>query len=300
MLCDGDKRIDVETTNAGGFDPDDSSKSAKPRHAGHRREVDEVGLAAIASYNHGVALSREKRFHEAALANFRALAIDSLSPSAANNALADLIGWPMELAKVGEYEAALAIMAVALELAPTDPALKNNHKVLWAEYAELTMAAGKTDAAIAILRRAAKAKTGEDFETQQAYLFARPAEECMDAGDWEAALKLIDSGIKVVDPKALKKLRDMRVGLFLRWSQAESKKEQYEKALAILKRAAAEEKDGRIKNNTLATYDIWADTHMKRGDWAEAIKVYEHGLKHLPGDRHLNNNLAYCRDQMKK
>jgi tetratricopeptide (TPR) repeat protein len=300
VLCDGDRRIDIETTNALGFDPDGISKSKKVRHAGQRREVGEVGLAAVAAYNHGVSLSREKRYHEGALANFRALALDSLSPSAAHNALADLVNWPLELAKAGDYEAALAVLAVALELAPGESALKNNHKVVWSEYAESRMAASKTDEAIAILRRAAKAKTGEDFETRQAYLFAQPAEARIQAGEWEAALKIIDSGIKAVDPKAQKKLREMRVGLFLGWSHDEATKERFEKALAVLKRAAAEESDSRIKNNTVVVYDSWADTHMKRGEWAEAIKIYEQGLKHLPGDGHLRNNLEYCREQMKK
>ena len=122
----------------------------------------------------------------------------------------------------------------------------------------------------------------------------------MNAGQWDEALKLIDSGIKAVDPKAQKTLREMRVGLFLRWAHAEEKKNQFEKAVAVLKRAAVEEKDGRIKNNTLAVYDTWANGYMKSGEWAEAIRVYERGLTQLPGDKHLANNLAYCREQMKK
>jgi tetratricopeptide (TPR) repeat protein len=300
VLCDGDKRIDVETTNARGFDPADKDKSAKERHAGHRREVGETGLAAIVAYNHGVELSNAKRFQEAALANVRALALDSTNPSAAKNAVADLTNWPLELAKAGEFETALAVLAVGLELAPNEAGLTNNHKVIWAEYADARMKAGKPDEAVAVLRRAAKAVTGEDFESRQAYLFARPADTLMHAEKWDDALKLIDTGIKAVDPKAQKTLREMRVGLFLRWAQTEEKKGQFASALTILKRAASEESDNRIKNNTLVVYDTWADGHRKRGEWTEAIQVYERGLTQLPGDKHLANNLAYCREQMKK
>ncbi len=300
VLCDGDKRIDIETTNAEGFDPARKEKSKKERHAGHRREVGETGLASVVAYNHGVELSKEKRFHEAALANVRALALDPTNSSAAQNALADLTNWPLELAKAGEYENAIAVLAVGLQLAPKAAGLKNNHRVIWAEYADARMNAGKPDEAVAILRRAAKAITGEDFETRQAYLFARPADMLMHAGKWDEALKLIDSGIKTVDAKAQKTLREMRVGLFLRWANAEEKKGKFETALAILKRAAAKEKDGRIKNNTLAVYDTWANGYMQRGEWADAIRVYERGLTQLPGDEHLAHNLAYCREQMKK
>lgn len=300
VLCDGDKRIDIETTNAEGFDPARKEKSIKERHAGHRREVGEAGLASIVAYNHGVELSRAKQFHEAALANVRALALDSTNPSAAHNAMADITNWPLELVKVGEYENAIAVLTVARELSPKDAALKTNERVVWSNYAASRVTAGKPDEAVTILRRAAKAVTSADFEIQQAYLFARPADELMNAGRWDDALKMIDSGLKIVDPKAHKELREYRVGLFLRWAAAEENKGQFESALAILKRATGEEKDSRIKNNTLATYDSWAHGYMKSGDWAEAIRVYERGLAQLPGDQHLANNLAYCREQMKK
>jgi tetratricopeptide (TPR) repeat protein len=299
VLCDGDKRIDVETTNAQGFDPSDAT-GRKKHSAAERREVGEEGLAAIIAYNHGVTLSQEKHYHEAALANFRALAIDPTNPGAAKNAMADLTNWPLELAKSGDYENALAVMSVGLQLAPTESSLKNNHKVVWSEYADARMKAGKPVEAVAILRRAAKAGTGEDFETRQAYLFVMPAQELMDAGKWDEALKLIDSGMKAVDLKAQKTLRESRVGVFLRWSQEEASKEKFEKALEVLKRGAAEEKDSRIKNNTVVTYDTWANTFMTNGKWDEAIRIYERGLKQLPGDKHLENNLAYCREQMKK
>lgn len=300
VLCDGEKRIDIETTNARGFDPDAKGEIGKERHAGHRREVGDAGLASIIAYNHGVALSKEKRYYDATLANCRALALDPTNPGAAKNAIADLVNWPNEMIKNGEYERALAVLAVGLQLAPTESGLKHNHKVAWAEYAESRMKAGKVDEAVAILRRAAKAGTGEDFETRQAYLFIGPAQDLMDVSKWDEALVLIDRGLKAVDPKAQKKLREVRVGLFLQWSHAEATNKAFEKSLAVLKRAAAEERDGRIKNNTLALYDSWANTHIQRGEWKEAIKVYEQGLKQLPGDSHLTNNLAYCREQMKK
>lgn len=305
ILYDGDKPIDVETTNARGFDPTDDQASAKrvtkaQRHANNRREIGETGLAAIIAYNHGVTLSKERRYHEAVLANFRSLALDPSNPSAAKNAVADLTNWPLKQAKAGEYESALTILAVGLQLAPTESSLKNNNKVVWAEYAAARMKAGEPVEAVAILRRAAKAGTGEDFETRQAYLFVLPAQDLMEAGEWDEALKVIDSGLKAVDLKAQKKLRESRVGLFLRWSQVEAGKDRFEKALAVLERGAAEEKDSRIKNNTVVVFDTWANGYMKSGKWDEAVRIYERGLKLLPGDAHLANNLAYCREQMKK
>ena len=113
VLCNGDRRLDVETTNKEGFDPDATGRAkvakatgkavVKERHAGHRREVGEAGLAAIIAYNHGVTLAKAKKYYEAILANVRALALDRDNPAAACNAIADLTNWPAELSKDGKY-----------------------------------------------------------------------------------------------------------------------------------------------------------------------------------------------------
>jgi tetratricopeptide (TPR) repeat protein len=177
VLVDGGRRIDVETTNQDGFDPDREKGKPGKRHPGTRREVGEAGLAAVIAYNHGVALAKARRFPAALAANLRALALDRDNPSAAANAVADLTNWPNELSKAGQYEEALAVLKVGRELTAGRPAA-----------------------------------------------------------------------------------------------------------------------DG-LKKNALAVFDAWAGGHMKRGEWAEAIRVYERGLAALPGDKHLAHNLAYCRQE---
>jgi tetratricopeptide (TPR) repeat protein len=303
VLIDGDQRLDVETTSAQGFNPHGDAKEREKirKAAGNRREIGPAGLAAVVAYNHGVGLASEKHFAKAVAANFRALALDRTNPSAIKNALAELTNWPLELAKKGEYEEALTVIAVALELAPKERGLLNNHKVLWCEYAEARYQVGKTAEALEVLRRAASAIPSENMEARQAYLFIEPAQKLMDAGKWEEALTLFSSGITQVDTKARKPLEDARAGLFLNWSKREVKEGRFEKALEILRRGAGlAPKDGRFRNNMLVAYDAWAGTHMKRGEWDQAIEVYEKGLKELPGDRHLANNLAYCKQEAKR
>jgi len=305
VLRDGDRRIDVETTSPQGFNPKGvkTPKGATPadRYAGKRREVGELGLAAVIAYNHGVGLAEGKQYHEALLANFRALSLDPTNPGAANNALAGFVNWGLELSEAGKYEEALAVVAAGLEAAPKDAALANNRKAIWQHYAAARTKAGETDAALEVLRRAAKAAPGADFEVRQADLFAKPARELIAAGKYEEALALYTAGLGKVDPKAAAKLKQARVGLFLDWANAAVEKNDFEKAIGILKRGAGlEPKSGDILNNTRATYDAWADTHMKKDDWAGAVKVYETGLAHLPGDSHLKHNLAYCKQEQAK
>jgi tetratricopeptide (TPR) repeat protein len=55
-----------------------------------------------------------------------------------------------------------------------------------------------------------------------------------------------------------------------------------------------------LVRNTQALFDAWANVSMRRNDWATAIRRYEAGLKQLPGDSHLSENLQYCRSQLRQ
>ena len=297
ILCDGEKRMDVETTNAEGFDPKQANK-IKRRGGSNAREVGETGLAAIIAYNHGVKLANAKRHGEALLANLRSLGLDPVNPAAANNALANLTNWPMALAEAGKYEEALTTIGVCLSLTPKHAALANNHLVIWQNYAQTLAKDGKIGEALAVLRRAKTAVPTGEFEKQQAFLYVTPAEKHVEAGDWEEALKVYAAGLAKVDPNAKKTLTEARTGTYFRWCEAYQQKGEFSKAVEILRRGhSLNASDGRFKNNTVAVYDAWANTHVKQKDWDGAIRVYEEALKHLPGDGHLSNNLDYCKQE---
>ena len=302
VVIDGSRRIDVETTSPRGVDPKGvkTPKGTAPadRYAGNRREVGELGLAAVIVYNHGVGMIEMNLYHESMMTSLRALSLDPSNPSAAQNTLAGFVKWSLELNECEKYEEALVILATGLEISPKDSAMLNNRKVLWHSYAESRSKAGKMEEALDVLRRAAKAIPGEDFETRQAFLFIDRANELVESGKWIEALKLFDSGVAKVDKKAAAKIKDARIGLFLNRSVAAMEKGEYEAALEILKEGEKlEPKDGRIKNNAVAAFDKWANNLMEKKDWAGAVAVYEKGLAQFPGDSHLKNNLAYCKQE---
>jgi tetratricopeptide (TPR) repeat protein len=305
LLRDRGQAIDVETTSPIGVDPKGvkTPKGSTPadRYAGKRREVGELGLAAVIAYNHGVGMLEGKQYHEAMMASLRALCLDPTSPSAAQNTRAAFVKWELELDHAGRFEEALVVLAAGLELDPKESALVNNHKLLWHRYAQSRMKTGKVDEALEIMRRAAKAVPSEDYETKQAFLFIEPAQDLSKAGKWDEALKLYNEALGKVDKKAAVKIRDARTGLFLNRSVAAIEKGEFETALGILKDGAKlEPKDSRIKNNMTVVYDRWANGYAEKGDWARAIEVYEKALSQLPGDSHLKNNLAYCKQEQSK
>jgi pentatricopeptide repeat protein len=55
-----------------------------------------------------------------------------------------------------------------------------------------------------------------------------------------------------------------------------------------------------LTNNSIATWNAFADSLMNAKNWDGAIKVYEEALSAFPDSSLLNNNLDYCRQQMSK
>jgi tetratricopeptide (TPR) repeat protein len=234
------------------------------RYRGQRREVGELGLAAVIYYNHGAALAQDKRYHEAILANFRALNLDRENPAAARNARAELTNWGLALARAGKFEQAINVVAIGLRLDPDDFGLNNNRKVIWTEYAESFLAAGKDEEAMAVLRRAAGTAPKADFASVQAQLYLRRGEKHIDAGRWDEALAVAERGLAKVDAGPRKALRDWRAGVFVRWARAERKKGNFDQAVAALEKGlAAEPREA----------DFPKEMGLLAGEWARAAEA---------------------------
>lgn len=254
ILYDGTAHADVETTTASGFNPS-RNKSAQAEfekltgfayipdsHRDQRREVGELGLVAIIYYNHGVELSREKRYPEALLAYFRAMSLDPEFTSAVNNALAMLANWSHDLARQQRFEEALGVAALGLRLAPQDAALVNNHKAVWSMWADALMKGGKNDEAIALLRRADRALPGQGFARMQAWVVIREGEEQIKAGNWQKAASAAAAELVArLDQGAQQEVAEWAASVPHRWAQSETRQGRYARALDILeaRRAAA-------------------------------------------------------------
>jgi tetratricopeptide (TPR) repeat protein len=265
VLYVGGEPIDVETTNAHGFDPANPEQREKLRkekgitvladkHDGKGRELGDLGLAAVILANRSASLAEAKRYHEAALAGFRAVCLDPESPSALQNAQAALNNGCLHLSGEGKHEEAERMAGVGLEMDPANSSLRNNHVLVCLGWAESLRKAGKEDDALAVLRRAAGQAPKEqkkDYLELQAHLFIRPGEELVKASEWDKALALAQNGLSKIDEEARKDLRRWRNGLFLHWADAEQKGN-VEKAVAILEKGMAADPDERNFANNLA------------------------------------------------
>jgi hypothetical protein len=127
VLVTRGRNIDVETTSASGFDLDPFRREGRPRSPGpreFRREVGPPGLAGFVAFNHGITLSREKRYAESVRANLFALGLDPDNRSAARNLVAALERWLGDLVRARKFEQAMAVVSVGCELVPDEPAFQ--------------------------------------------------------------------------------------------------------------------------------------------------------------------------------
>jgi tetratricopeptide (TPR) repeat protein len=295
ILYDGTDHADVETTTAGGFNParDQAAREQFTKLTGfayipdsnrdQRREVSEIGLVAITYYNHGVELSRQKRYHEALLAYFRSMSLDSEFDSAVKNALAVLANWSVELSDEKKFDQAIDVLSTGLELAPMDATLVNNHKAVWSHWADSLIRSGKTEEALAVIDRAVKAVPDGPFQRMRAWVFIQPGEELAKTGQWEKAIALVQPGLNKLDGEPRKELDEWGRGLYLRWANDAIGRGKFEQAVAALEQGlAARPGDPKLTNNIAYCVQEWAAEVYKKEGLRKSESVVESMLKRFP------------------
>jgi tetratricopeptide (TPR) repeat protein len=295
ILYDGTEHADVETTTAGGFNParDQAARDQFTKLTGfayipdsnrdQRREVSEIGLVAITYYNHGVELSQQKRYHEALLAYFRSMSLDSEFDSAVKNALAVLANWSVELSNEKKFDQAIDVLSTGLELAPKDATLVNNRKAVWSHWADSLIQAGKTEEALAVIDRAAKAVPDGPFQRMRAWVFIQPGEELAKTGQWEKAIALVQPGLNKLDGEPRKELDEWGQGLYLRWANDAIRHGKFDQAVSALDQGlAARPGDPKLTQNIAYSVQEWAGDVYKKEGLRKSELVVESMLKRYP------------------
>ena len=295
ILYDGTDHADVETTTAGGFNParDPAAREQFTKLTGfayipdsnrdQRREVSEIGLVAITYYNHGVELSHQKRYHEALLAYFRSMSLDSEFDSAVKNALAVLANWSVELSNKKKFDQAIDVLSTGLQLAPKDATLVNNHKAVWSLWADSLIRGGKTQEALAVIGRAAKAVPDGPFQRMRAWVFIQPGEELAKSGQWEQAIALVQPGLKQLDGEARKELDEWGEGLYLRWGNDAIKRGNFEQAIAALEQGlTVRPGDPKFTQNIAYSFQEWSAAVYKKEGIRKSESIIESMLKRFP------------------
>ncbi|MEZ5653551.1 MAG: hypothetical protein R3E87_23700 [Burkholderiaceae bacterium] len=77
--------------------------------------------------------------------------------------------------------------------------------------------------------------------------------------------------------------------------------EHWQRAVEVYDRALNRQPgDNHLLNNARAAWHSWANEFMSRQDWASAIDIYQRALERLPGTAAFEQNIRYCRQQLRR
>jgi len=226
-LIDGKKRVEVECTNPDGYDWAVKSKRpgvvviglAPDRKGG--TDADGFGLAAAAAVNRGIGFAKAEVPDPAAAVRCYAvaLALHPADPAARKNAVAVVANQGVKLAAAGKYEEALAVYAAGLAAFGEAGKLDHNHKVIWSDYLDAEFAAGRHEAGLKLLPRAAAAvPAADDFKIPATWV-VRAAQTKVDKDGWAAGLAVADAGAKHLTAAQVAAVKKWQDGVYRRRSQ---------------------------------------------------------------------------------
>lgn len=241
-LLDGEKRVQIETTNPRGYDWEKVAKTPGVTVIGivpDRKkavDVDGLALASLTYTNRAVALTKEKTPQRlaAAACDAAALALYPTGAGAINNTVATFTNWGMDLTAAGKHEDALRVLAFGASVAPKANALANNQAVAWSEYILSLLRAGKDKEGVEVALRAAKALPRDADFAHPSRWFEIAGDEKLQKEEWEAGLAFAERGGKVLSEAEQARLKPWRSGVYRRWSQTLLEKNDYPGSLKVL------------------------------------------------------------------
>lgn len=345
ILYHDNKTYPIETTSRYGFNPDrknrireledDADEAAAVRQENdpaprEPREINEQGLVAVLYYTRGYFHGKAKRHHEALLAYFNALSLDTNLPSANRNALSELINWSVDLGKMNQYTAARDEATLAFQLAPRDKIVHQNMMYAVHQGMKHLLDAGQLAEAVAWIDVSIKrCPACADLPRLKKNLLQQQAGVLVKAREWPAAAQafslLADHGevkhnlayltqewIKDVNAKEgpdqalaalamllerfpdVPEIRTIGKEAILRLARGLVESSKYQKALEVVDRGGELLKDSaQFKEMTAYTYDKWGKNLAEQKDWEAAVDVYAQALKRYPGDEFLTTNTRF-------
>jgi tetratricopeptide (TPR) repeat protein len=184
VLHVGERRVDVETTNARGFNP-------RGKRPSKRREVDELGLVATVYANRIADLGSAKKYRDGVRAGLLALRVDPACPLVRQNTTAVFVNWSASLARDGHPEQALLVTAAGLSVFPKEGKLRNNHHAALAMHVKARTEAGDYAGALAALERHGKAADPAQVRKHRASAYSDWARTLVEREEWREAIRIL-------------------------------------------------------------------------------------------------------------
>jgi tetratricopeptide (TPR) repeat protein len=260
MLVENERRIDVETTNAEGFDFQERLRKSGGTIVGLRadpkegHDVSDLGLASLISQNRVLALEKAKRPADAIETALIGLVLDPRENAKANNFLAVTNKWALALCEAGKFERSLEVLDLACQVLPGDRDLRSNCTYVWQKYAEAELKAGREREAVAVLRRGAKALPEGRFVRLQGEMFIHAAIDLKNEGKWDEAIALLERSLPLIDESPASEVRQWIVQIYNQRADTELKADRIDSALAVYAQAWTKWSDHRDLKEAVAFF----------------------------------------------
>lgn len=286
-LIDGKSRVQIEPTNADGFEADVKAKRPGVIVLGFQpdrkkgRDCDGYGLASSAAANMGVEAAKADppRHGDAIRWAAVALALDPTNPTAANNLLAAFSNWGLDAAKADKFEEAAAVYAFALSVLADGKSLRQNHVYIWVKYLDAEFAAGRFEQGMKVLSRAAAAIPDDrDFKNPAEWV-GRAAKKRANAAGWAAGLTFADDALKALPKDAAEGIRKWKDSAYRRWSQSLLDKGEVNESMKVIADALALTPDRRELHSALAYHTQEALDHLAKEKGVQAASEYLAALR---------------------
>lgn len=242
-LIDKEKTYEVEPTNPDGFDwatklsqPGVFSVGYQPdRKRGYT--IDPICLASLVYSNRGVYAASAEHPDRLAAASLGlcAVMISPYDESATGNVEAVFTNWGPKLADEARYEEAIRTLAFGHKAIGSDK-VRNNLSIVWSDYIQSLMKAGKDREAQAAIARAA-ADLPMDSEFQEGQCWDRYINRLFrDNETADLALEAVDRALAVIPDTQRPGMLKTRTSIYRRYSQVLLDKADVEGALKLLVR----------------------------------------------------------------
>lgn len=244
-VWDGETRIQVEPTNAKGFDWEAKSKQPGFVAIGPRIdrskacEVDGMTLAAMI-YANRAANTKVKAVSEQADAVRWCLSGLALAPNdrgTHHNLRASLTNWGLALIDAGEYASAIEVLEFRCSNFREEKSLLGNLKFAWRKLIDAQLESGNDASAVKAMTAAKNRFPSESMFAEPVEWFCRLAQKREAKSDWEGAIAILRRAQEALGNEGGARLTVWRDQMFRRWSQAYLKSREFDRSAAVLSRA---------------------------------------------------------------
>lgn len=250
IVVDGEKRIDVETTNADGFNSRAKIAASGATAFGQEditrgHKIDMKGLLLSTFNNRATEAGRSGQLAEAMRLRLMMLAVAPENVDAQDGFTGVFVNWIADRIKAEKYEQAVIVGRLGMQLAPECRDLKNNLQTAFERWARDEILAGRDAEALQMLIAADQEWPNAEYDRLQLEVYELVAQDKRDKSGYSDAIAVIEQGFTVAVGKTKEKLNDLKVSYIRRHSQAELEAKHYDAAAAVLQVATQKSPDNR-------------------------------------------------------